>query len=88
MSYDYYQCPCGTDSYSNQTVCSTADGMAPMFAEVNEGIRWLREQDQWIDAAEIPDFRPTPGTLIFFDWGQDGLVDHVGIVQRLWGMVI
>lgn len=58
------------------------DGMAPMFAEVNEGIRWLREQDQWIDVDEIPDFRPTPGTLIFFDWGQDGLADHVGIVER------
>ena len=37
---------------------------------------------EWIDVDEIPDFRPTPGTLIFFDWGQDGLADHVGIVER------
>ena len=47
------------------------DGMVPMFAEVNEGIRWLQEQGRWIDAAEVFDFRPTPGTLIFFDWEQD-----------------
>lgn len=58
------------------------EGMVPKFAEVNEGIRWLREQEQWIDAAEVPDFRPSPGTIIFFDLEQDGLADHVGIVER------
>ena len=58
------------------------EGAVPMFAEVNEGIRWFREQGRWIDAAEEPDFRPTPGTLIFFDWDTDSNADHVGIVER------
>ena len=58
------------------------EGAVPMFAEVNEGIRWFREQGRWIDAAEEPGFRPTPGTLIFFDWDTDSNADHVGIVER------
>ena len=53
-----------------------------MFAEVNEGIRWFQAQGRWIDAAEEPGFRPTPGTLIFFDWDEDSNADHVGVVER------
>lgn len=57
------------------------DGMVPKFAEVNEGIRWFQEQGRWINAAEEPDYKPSPGTLIFFDWEQDGVADHVGTVE-------
>lgn len=57
-------------------------GMVPKFAEVNEGIRWFQEQGRWIGAAEEPGFRPTPGTLIFFDWDTDSNADHVGVVER------
>lgn len=57
------------------------DGMVPKFAEVNEGIRWFQEQGRWIDTAEEPDYKPSPGTLIFFDWEQDRVADHVGIVE-------
>ncbi len=67
--------------------CANEAGMleeqlVPKFAEVNEGIRWFQEQDRWIDAVEEPDFKPTPGTIVFFDWEQDGVADHVGIVER------
>lgn len=58
------------------------DGMVPKFAEVNEGIRWFKNQDRWIDTEEEPDYKPAPGTLIFFDWEQDGIADHVGIVEN------
>ena len=58
------------------------EGAVPMFAEVNEGIRWFQAQGRWIDAAEEPGFRPTPGTLIFFDWDEDSNADHVGVVER------
>ena len=57
------------------------DGMIPKFAEVNEGIRWFQEQGRWIAAVEDPDYKPSPGALIFFDWEQDGVADHVGIVE-------
>ncbi len=58
-----------------------AEGIVPKFSEVNEGIRWFQEQGGWIDVTEEHDFRPSPGTLIFFDWEQDGVADHVGIVE-------
>ena len=57
------------------------EGMVPKFSEVNEGILWFQEKDRWIDASEELDFRPIPGILIFFDWEQDGMADHVGIVE-------
>ncbi|MBR4860954.1 MAG: CHAP domain-containing protein [Firmicutes bacterium] len=56
------------------------EGMVPKFAEVNEGIRWFQEHGRWIDASELK-YKPSPGTLIFFDWEQDGVADHVGIVE-------
>ncbi|MBQ8562703.1 MAG: CHAP domain-containing protein [Firmicutes bacterium] len=57
------------------------EGMVPKFAEVNAGIRWFKQQDRWIDAVEAPDYKLVPGTLIFFDWEQDGVADHVGVVE-------
>jgi len=56
-------------------------GMVPKFAEVNEGIRWFQTQGRWIDVTEEHDFKPSPGTLIFFDLEQDGVADHVGILE-------
>lgn len=57
------------------------EGLVPMFSEVNEGIRWFQEKDRWMEAAAEEDFRPKPGTIVFFDWEQDGVADHVGIVE-------
>ena len=58
-------------------------------AEVNwvlgNGVNWFRERGQWADNSA----EPTPGMIIFFDWddpdegGQDGLSDHVGIVETV-----
>ena len=59
-----------------------AEGLVPKFAEVNEGIRWFQEQGRWIATTKEPDYKPSPGTLIFFDWEQDGVADHVGIVEN------
>ena len=56
------------------------EDMVPKFAEVNAGIRWFQEHGRWIDASELK-YKPSPGTLIFFDWEQDGVADHVGIVE-------
>ena len=57
------------------------EGAVSMFAEVNEGIRWFKKLGRWIDVAEEPGYKPSPGTLIFFDWDTDGLANHVGIVE-------
>lgn len=55
--------------------------MVPRFSGCSEGIRWLTAEERWIDAADEPDIRPTPGMIVFFDWEQDGIADHVGIVE-------
>ena len=54
-------------------------GMAPMFAGVGTGIDWFMYRDQWLEAGATP----SAGDLIFFDWEQDGLCDHVGIVTSV-----
>lgn len=56
---------------------------APKFAMVDDGIGWFRYRDQWYqpDAEEAP----AAGDLVFFDWEQDGVQDHVGIVSAVEG---
>ena len=59
-------------------------GVIPKFASCAVGIQWFQTRGQWQDG----DYEPRPGDLIFFDWndkrmGQDGIPDHVGIVQKM-----
>ena len=49
-------------------------------------MQWFKDRGQWIDNSATP----SPGMIIFFDWNnkgssgpQDGLSDHVGIVERV-----
>ena len=48
-----------------------------------QGSEWFKERGLWQDNS----YEPRPGDIIFFDWddenGQDGLSDHVGIVQKV-----
>lgn len=51
-----------------------------------DGGQWFKDRGQWIDNSATP----SPGMIIFFDWNnkgssgpQDGLSDHVGIVERV-----
>ena len=57
------------------------EGMVPKFSGCSEGIRWLMAEGRWIDAIDEPNIRPMPGMIVFFDWEQDGIADHVGIVE-------
>lgn len=58
-------------------------GVIPKFAGCINGVNWFKERAQWTDNSA----EPTPGMIIFFDWdddeGQDGLADHVGIVEKV-----
>ena len=54
---------------------------APKFAMVGDGIGWFIYQDQWLQS----DATPAAGDLIFFDWDQDDVRDHVGIVSSVVG---
>ena len=62
-------------------------GIMPKFAGCVQGSRWFKERGLWQDKS----YTPSPGNIIFFDWNdpggfsgpQDGLPDHVGIVERV-----
>lgn len=58
-------------------------GIIPKFAGCVQGSNWFKERGLWQDNS----YEPRPGDIIFFDWadesGQDGLSDHVGIVQKV-----
>ena len=50
----------------------------------NYGVRpWIGELTQLGLYGTPEDVRPRPGCLIFFDWDDDGLSDHVGIVAEI-----
>ena len=61
------------------------NGIIPLFAWCPYGASWFQERSQWADNS----IEPSPGMIIFFDWddfdtgGQDGVTDHVGIVERV-----
>ena len=57
------------------------EGMVPRFSGCSEGIRWFMAEGRWIAAIDEPNIRPMPGMIVFFDWEQDGIADHVGIVE-------
>lgn len=62
-------------------------GVMPKFAGCVQGSRWFKERGLWQDRS----YEPQPGDIIFFDWddpggfsgSQDGIPDHVGIVDRV-----
>ena len=41
---------------------------------------WVRQLNERGLFSEASEYSPMPGDLIFFDWEQDGLSDHVGLV--------
>lgn len=52
-------------------------GIIPKFALCSSGSDWFKAQGQWQDRY----YEPIAGDIIFFAWGADGTVDHVGIVE-------
>ncbi len=62
-------------------------GVIPKFAGCITGSNWFKDRGSWQDR----NYEPRPGDLIFFDWDdpggfsgpQDGLCDHVGIVEKV-----
>ena len=57
---------------------------APKFAIVSDGADWFVLRDQWRLMGDTPE----AGDIIFFDFEQDGLLDHVGIVETCDGKTI
>ena len=56
-------------------------GAMPKHSYCPTGVEWFRSRGQWQDRNSIP----VPGSIIYFDWGGDGIADHVGIVESCDG---
>lgn len=78
-------CACFVSWCADQ--CGYIDaGIIPKFSGCVTGVNWFRGQNRWLEGS----VEPNPGMIIFFDWDnkggsgpQDGLADHVGIVQSV-----
>lgn len=54
-------------------------GVIPKFSVCLEGVNWFKAKGEWKDKGYIPN----SGDIIFFDWEDDGEVNHVGIVEKV-----
>ena len=52
-------------------------GIIPKFSLCSDGVDWFKAQGQW----QPNTYEPVAGDIIFFDWGANGTIDHVGIVE-------
>ena len=46
-----------------------------------DGVKWFESKGRFRDGS----YTPVAGDIIFFDWGNDGTIDHVGIVESVSG---
>ena len=79
-------CACFVSWCANESGYIEA-GIIPKFSGCVGGSNWFKDRGLWQDNS----YEPRPGDIIFFDWDdpdgfsgpQDGLPDHVGIVERV-----
>ena len=73
-------CACFVSWCANE--CGYIDaGVIPSFSLCSDGSDWFKARSQWQER----DYEPCAGDIIFFDWGGDGVPDHVGIVEKTEG---
>ena len=56
-------------------------GAIPKFSLCSDGVKWFESKGRFRDAS----YTPAAGDIIFFDWGNNGTSDHVGIVESVSG---
>lgn len=54
-------------------------GAMPKFSLCSDGAKWFQNKGQFKDGSYVP----AVGDIIFFDRGDDGSIDHVGIVESV-----
>lgn len=54
-------------------------GVLPKFSLCSDGVKWFQDKGRFKDGSYVP----AVGDIIFFDWGNDGSIDHVGIVESV-----
>ena len=56
-------------------------GVIPKFSLCSDGVKWFESKGRFRDGS----YTPVAGDIIFFDWGDNGTIDHVGIVESVSG---
>ena len=56
-------------------------GVIPKFSLCSDGVKWFESKGRFRDAS----YTPAAGDIIFFDWGNNGTIDQVGIVESVSG---
>lgn len=59
-------------------------GVIPKFSLCSDGVEWFSSKGQFRDGSYVP----ARGNIIFFDWGNNGSIDHVGIVESVTDGVV
>ena len=71
-------CACFVSWCANE--CGYIDaGIIPKFASCDVGMNWFKNHSLW----QTNTYTPREGDIIFFDWDNDGLANHVGIVEKV-----
>ncbi len=71
-------CACFVSWCADQ--CGYIDsGVMPRVSLCSDGVRWFEQHGRFRDGSYVP----AAGDIIFFDWGNDGTIDHVGIVENV-----
>lgn len=78
-------CACFVSWCANESGYIEA-GIIPKFSHCQTGINWFADAGCWQDADS--GYEPRPGDIIFFDWGDGGDSDHVGIVESCDGSIV
>ncbi len=71
-------CACFVSWCAEQSGYLTS-GVLPKFSLCSDGVKWFQDKGQFKDGSYVS----APGNIIFFDWGEDGTIDHVGIVESV-----
>ena len=72
-------CACFVSWCANE--CGYIDrGIIPKFAACANGVQWFKERNLWVESDGI--FEPSPGMIIFFDFDNEGVSHHTGIVEK------
>ena len=71
-------CACFVSWCANQCGYIEKD-IIPKFENCELGANWFKEKELWQDKNSLP----KSGDIIFFDWENDGIPDHVGIVENV-----
>lgn len=73
-------CACFVSWCADQ--CGYIDsGVIPKFSLCSDGVSWFSSHGRFRDGSYVP----VAGDIIFFDWGDNGSIDHVGIVESVTG---